>query len=520
MRTEFIPFHEINSFQKNLFFLDYIQGKNHHFYRHDFSEKTIADIRTNNPLPEELGHILKDYNENYYSDKTTVQGIQALSKKEAGAVITGQQPHIYGSPLYTIYKILTAIITAENLSRKNQRSYVPVFWNASDDHDFSEINHAAFPDALQGVMRFHLDFPYTGEPIYAYQTGQEFSRLNVGFISGLKQTEFTTLVNEYISLPVNSPAEQMTNIIKRLFAGTGLVIVEPRLLRNHCKEIYREIALNDRAINAEVNETGSKTGNFIIRDHSSNLFYLGNNKREKIRFDNSSVNFQGKAISQQEFADYVFHHPEQFSPNAAVRPVVQDVLFPTVCYIGGPGECNYFSQLKPVYEILGVRMPVIKPRVSATILTPREIRIMEKYSLNAHDVLNNRTSISDHDETEKDTQYADDFIEKVRAEIERFCINAENINREIKDGLNSSVRKMEFELEKMKEKYIKGCEKSRGVFRGHITRLMEAILPGNLLQERVFTPLYYINLYGNSFIEKLQSGFDTEKNEHHFIYLD
>lgn len=520
MKTEFIPFPKLEAFKNKEIFTRYIQAENISIYFRGYTLDKIVDYNPENTISQSLADELKNYNNAFTNDKSVNANIEKLTKKNAYAVITGQQPHIYAGPLYTIYKIITTIKLCKSLTSKTGHDYVPVFWNGSDDHDIDEINKAEFPNVKYGLDSFSFNISHTGEPIYSFNTKDEYEKTTKELISKLRETEFTGLIKDLLGGNTRTIGECVTSIYKNLFYAYGLVVLEPRILRKHSAEIYKNIILNDEKINEIVNETGKGKGHLIHKDNSSNLFSHITGKREKIKIENGKYIYNNKEYSSANFAELVYENAENFSPGVSARPGVQDYLFPTCAYVAGPGEISYFSQLKHVYKCLGVNMPAIFPRISATLITGREKRLLDKYGFSAENALNGSISIPDDKQTEKEKKTIQGYTSEVWKEMDSLTEYVKEKGNEPLQSISSALRKIEFELKKIEEKYIKAYEKMQGIERGHVEKINNALIPNKNLQERVFTPLYYINFFGKEFINYLVENTDEQKFMHHVIYLD
>ncbi len=520
MNVEYLPFENINAFKNKKIFIEYINRININSYNHGFSVHEIAKIKNEKEISNALAQKLKKYNNNLLPDKSVDENIEKLTENGTHVVITGQQPHIYAGPLYTLYKIITAIKLSKTLTLKTGQNYIPVFWNGSDDHDIDEINKLEFPDKQYGLNTFRFDINHTGEPIYNFKTSKEFEKTNIEIFYKLRETDFTAQVKELFTNHTKNIAENVSYVYKKLFHGQGLVVLEPKILREFSKHIYKKIILNDIEINNTINETGKSGIGLIQKDNISNLFAHINGKREKIMINNKGFRCGDKTFLKNDFADYVYENAVEFSPGVGVRPVVQDYLFPTCAYVAGPGEVSYFSQLKNVYSMLETNMPAIFPRVSATVITGREKRVIDKYGFAAHDIINGNIEISDDSRTEQEKIKINEFTKQIWKQVDNLTEYVKDKGNEPLQSINSSLRKIEYELNKVEEKYIKAYERLQGVERGQIEKLKSSLTPNNALQERIFSPLYYINLFGQNFINNLIKSFNIDEFKHHVITLD
>jgi uncharacterized protein YllA (UPF0747 family) len=164
-------------------------------------------------------------------------------------------------------------------------------------------------------------------------------------------------------------------------------------------------------------------------------------------------------------------------------------------------------------------MPAIMPRLSATIIKTSENKIIEKYGFNILDVINSHISLPEDSDEEKAKSEIESFVESIHAQLDDFRKTAEARSNELLEHLNPSFRKIETELIKAGEKYLKTCRKIKGIKGGHIERLHFEITPNKSLQERIFSPLFYINLYGTDFIEKIIENAEIDVFKHHIFYF-
>ena len=192
------------------------------------------------------------YNNSILKDESSANAIRALLKKDTAVIVTGQQPHIGGGPMYTLYKVITALLLVKKLNEISSREYVTVFWNGSDDHDIDEVNKLEFPSLNYGLYKSRLNLEYSAEPIYGYDTKSAFLPLIEDAISNLRQTEFTPLVKELLSANTDNLGLHVSHIYKKLFYGKGLVVMEPKILRKHSSDIYARLIEKEEEINKSV----------------------------------------------------------------------------------------------------------------------------------------------------------------------------------------------------------------------------------------------------------------------------
>lgn len=291
------------------------------------------------------------------------KNIDLLKQENTMTITTGHQLSLGLGPMFLLYKIIHVIRLCEFFN-KNQFSHtlVPIFWLASEDHDFDEVKEAHF---------FNKTFSWETS-----QTGA-VGRFNLEGLSevyeamkSLFPSEFTK--DEIWTIGSGSYAQHYRALLHRIFGKFGLVIIDgddPRLKRAFSPIIKRE--LETMFVSKAVEETnvqlqlrGKK-----IQAHARpvNLFYLTDNKRSRIINIDKGFNIDDKYFSQKELIEILDQHPERFSPNVLFRPLYQEYLLPNVCYIGGGGELAYWAQLKGMFQKANVVFPLVQTRVSAFI---------------------------------------------------------------------------------------------------------------------------------------------------------
>lgn len=315
--------------------------------------------------------------------------IQRLADPGTFTVTTGHQLCLFTGPLYFIYKILTTIRLAEELQARHPSQYiVPVFWLASEDHDFAEVNHVH----LFG-QTFTWELDTQQQPVGKVPTaslGALFSEVKKLFGNSERLPALLRLLEEsYLGSPNLSVATR--KMVHALFADYGLVMIEPddaRLKRALQPVMERDI-LNQESF-AAIDETNRRLGKqykLQVNGREINFFYLSEAGRRLIKRSGEQyvIADTDRTFSTEEMQAEISAHPERFSPNVVLRPVYQELILPNLAYIGGPGEIAYWLQLKDVFGRYGVPFPVIWPRNSFMLLTRELVQRMEKSKMDLVD---------------------------------------------------------------------------------------------------------------------------------------
>lgn len=305
--------------------------------------------------------------------------------ENGGAVITtGQQAGLFGGPLYTIYKILTAIKLAEHLERELGVLVLPVFWVASEDHDWEEVNHTYAVNSADELQRIHVSSP--GDVPLAI-TDRVFSGDIERALDDLAQTVGPQReAPRYLDLlraaykPSAPVADAFRTTMETLFAPMHLLVADaadPALKAASLPVLLGEV---DRAHEHE-EELREQTARLVaagyhaqvpVIPNATNLFFHGPAGRERLyRGNDRWIARQSRSTFRPgEVYSLVQEDPGRFSPNVFLRPIVESSVFPVLAYVAGPGEISYFAQLRELFSAVGIRAPLVFPRLSATLIEP------------------------------------------------------------------------------------------------------------------------------------------------------
>lgn len=314
--------------------------------------------------------------------------VEELKDSSTFTVVTGHQLCLFTGPLYFIYKIVNTIRLAEELSERENVKVVPVFWMASEDHDFEEINHMWYCDLKyqwnrtsgDGVGRLHTD-----------GIDQVIDELERSVGKSKPVSEFIDLLRRcYRSGQTLSQATR--ELATELFADKGLIVLDAddARLKRQMVDIFSHELTNTESANVM-----SKTSEILSQEYFTqvtprdiNLFYLNNEQRYRLTFDGDEVMTVDGPYrwSKDEVKQELNSHPERFSPNVVLRPVYQEVILPNLAYIGGGGELAYWLQLKGVFDHYRVPFPILRLRNSAGFIRRKYVHKMDKLELSVSDI--------------------------------------------------------------------------------------------------------------------------------------
>ncbi|MFI5107147.1 MAG: bacillithiol biosynthesis cysteine-adding enzyme BshC, partial [Terriglobales bacterium] len=316
-------------------------------------------------------------------------------EKGAVAVVSGQQVGLFSGPGYAIYKALTAVQIAEELTRGGIPA-VPVFWMATEDHDLDEVRHSTWFDNGK-LVRFELPASAaTEQPVGRIPLGLEIEPL-VQEAAELLANQGSDLLAQYLIesyRPEETYGSAFGKLFARVFAQQGLVLMDPLDAGLHkvAAPLYQHALAERDALNEKLLQRGKDLdragfdAQVKVTSRSTLLFRMDEGRRQVITANAEKFQCGEKTWAREELVHLTHTEPEKFSPNALFRPVVQDFLLPTVAYIGGPAEISYFAQSEVVYRQLLGRMPVMLPRSGFTLVDTKASKLLRRYSLTAEDV--------------------------------------------------------------------------------------------------------------------------------------
>jgi bacillithiol biosynthesis cysteine-adding enzyme BshC len=474
----------------------------------------------------ETAAVLAGQNRAWGAAAEALENCAKLERRDCLAVVTGQQAGFLGGPLYTVLKALHAVLLARAYEEILARPVVPIFWLEIEDHDLAEIAGALVRDRESGLHDIALEIPAAGaRPVNRIPVGDAaalaFARLaEIWPKTEFSEELFTLLVRSYT--PDDSLAGGFARLITGLLSRHGLVLADPshHFFKRRAAGIFT----------AEIKSSLSASPAFLahqarigeLRYHTQvqataeklNLFLLDGDT--KYRIARSGGHFTtgdpAEIISGEDLLAVAAGEPERFIPSVLLRPLVQDTLFPTLAYIGGPGEVAYFAQLKPAYEQFGVPMPLIVPRAGATLLGGAARRSMHAYRIEASELFQPSAELVRHIVAEHVPGDADKRFDWTRAEmrasLERLKQELDPDGGAIGQAVDGTWEKFEYHLNKLQERYLKELERRNETLVRRIESLAAMAYPRNLLQERAFTIADLLNQYGPVVIERLLESID------------
>ncbi|NVN19968.1 bacillithiol biosynthesis cysteine-adding enzyme BshC [Muricauda sp. HICW] len=498
MEVECIPFKETGYFSQLI--CDYLDQKKEltSFYNRfpllENFEGQIKEKASNYPKTNRtvLVNSLKNQYKNIEISNDTQENIDALKDEKTFTVVTGHQLNLFTGPLYFLYKIVSTINLAKKLNQEHpDHHFVPVYWMATEDHDFDEINYFNLhgkkvlwnKKASGAVGRLSTEGLEDVFDIFAAELG------NLGLTDSLKEL-FRSSYLEHSNL-----TDATRYLANALFGEQGLVIVDgddkdlKKLLVPYAKkDILEHTPFQNISETIDALGKVSTDYNIQVNPREINYFYLKDGLRERIVEKNGKYGVVGTQIqfSKEELLSELEANPERFSPNVVARPLYQEVILPNLCYIGGGGELAYWLELKSYFDEMGVTFPMLMLRNSALLITEKQSEKVEKMGLKVSHLFMKQHSLIN--KKIRDISNIDiDFSPQKRLLEEQFQHMydiAEQTDKSFLGAVKAQEVKQKKGLDALEKRLLKAQKKKLKDHVIRLTDLQNEFFPNQSLQER------------------------------------
>lgn len=485
----------------------------------------------------ELCAILREINLQYNSTPEIEANIKLLEQEDCLTVITGQQVCIFTGPIYTIYKAITTIKVAEYLKNTLNRPVVPLFWMECSDHDFDVANHVYLISGRESVKISYRENrkPYH-KSVGTLKLGKDFKYFIDEFNHHLPDNDYLEAVRRMINetyCPGVTFGEAFGKMMVRLVGRWGLIMVDsentalkrlasPIITHNLLKKGRMTELLKEQSneLDAEHYEIQIK-----VREELLNVFITKDNNRIPLTVLGEMMGYgDGKVVLQdEELLKLASDHPEMFSPKVSFRPIIQDFLFPTITYIGGPSELKYFAQLKKVYEFFGIEMPIIWPHVSATLVDNRIKRHINKTGIKFEDIFRNSEEVTKEILERKLGREPDLIFKEAKDRFIEFQAwmqrELSKIDPSLPEQSTTSFNKIYYQIEHMEKRSFHLMKGKNQNLVDSWKMLKSTLYPRNRLQERSVNIIHFLSRHGFWILEFLWDNLDISCDDHQILEI-
>jgi len=470
-----------------------------------------------------LERVLIEQYKNIDASIETHNNIISLKENNTFTITTGHQLNLFTGPLYFLYKIISVINLTKELKQKHpENNFVPIYWMATEDHDFEEINYFNFNgkkvqwsrESSGPVGRLDTKGLEAVSEAFSTQLG------NSENANELKQL-FKEAYTEHTSL-----AEATQYLANALFGKYGLVIIDAddsdlkRMFIPYVeKELKNGISFQKvEATNKKISALGHKVQ---VSPREINLFYIKNELRERIVQNEGFKVLNTKlSWSESEILKEVHEFPERFSPNVIIRPLYQEVILPNLCYIGGGGELAYWMQLKEYFESIDVTFPMLLLRNSALLKTGKQSDKLVKLNLSMMDLFMDQQTLLTS-QTKKLSEIDIDFssqMEHLQDQFKALYELAELTDKSFLGAVGAQEKKQIKGLKNLEKRLLKAQKRKLSEKLERIRNLQNELFPGQSLQERNWNFSEFYLEYGENLIPKLFEELQPLKGE--FLILN
>ncbi|MGG0186651.1 bacillithiol biosynthesis cysteine-adding enzyme BshC [Bacillus rhizoplanae] len=500
--------------------------------------RRIHDLRNRQYPREELVSHLLQYNQELNAGEKTLQNIHALLEEDTYVVIGGQQAGLLTGPLYTIHKIISILQLAKEKEAALGVRVVPVFWIAGEDHDIDEINHA-FVTKNGKVKKtiFYERHPYKASASEMEISIEDCKRWIEEIFKTYPETKYTKDVLGFIDECLQQSrtyVDFFAHLITKLFTHSGLILVDSHhpILRNMEVPFFKETLARYKNVQEGLNaqqrvlrEQGYKP---IIETKQNAIHVFMKINGERLLLEEEEGRFICKegmySFSYEELIERMESHPEQFSNNVVTRPLMQEFVFPTLAFIGGPGEIAYWSELQQVFHAMDCQMPPVVPRLTISYLA-RDIETdLQDLQLQESEVFNKGITalrekwLSMQVEEPIDNQFthAAEQIGAIHTSLQQFV---QKVNPGLRDFAKKNELKIMQQLELLERTLRVDFERKHEVQLNKFRRIENSLQPLYAPQERVWNICYYLNIYGLDFVERVMKQTFSWTGKQHIIKL-
>ncbi len=451
----------------------------------------------------------------------TRANLSDLALENTFTVTTGHQLNIFTGPLYFLYKIVTTINLTKRLKNEFPAfNFVPIYWMATEDHDFEEINYFK----LKGE-KIKWDNTSSGAVGHLKTTGFEavFEQFSV-LIGTSKNATYLKKLFQKTYLEHHNLTTATRYLVNEIFGNKGIVIVDgddvslKSLLSPFVKEdLFKNTSFNEVSKSIQELKNLDRDYKIQVNPREINLFYLKNGLRERIvEKDNQFViNTTHIVFSKEAILRELDAYPERFSPNVIMRPLFQEVILPNLCYVGGGGELAYWFELKRYFDSVQVPFPVLLLRNSALIITKKQREKAEKLKLTAEDLFKNQQQLL-VDKVKDRSSVKIDFSEQMKhlkLQFKGLKTLAEQTDKSFIGAVNAQEKKQLNGLKTLEKRLLKAQKRSMYDMVNRIEILQNQLFPNYSLEERSRNFSEYYEQYGAALYTTLFEDLDPLKLE-------
>jgi bacillithiol biosynthesis cysteine-adding enzyme BshC len=494
---------------------------------------SIRCAQANTRYRSEMAQVLASQQAERGAPARAREAARQLADPRAVALVTGQQAGLFGGPLFTLHKALTALKLAEKVSREHNVPVVAVFWIDAEDHDWNEVRSCTVFDEALGTHSISLPARSASAdptPVATVKLDRSISTALDELESVLAPTEFRAGLMADLR-EAYSPGMGMASAfgrwLERVLGPRGLVVYDSS--DPATKPLAADVFIRELTSPGETSKLAATTGADLVargyhvqvqpQDEAVAVFHLDGGRRP-IRQQDGQFVIGERRYAPSDLIQEARTTPAAFSPNVLLRPVVQDTLFPTICYVAGPNELAYLGQLRQIYDRFGVQMPLMYPRASATLVDSGALRFLQKYKLPLEALQpQDESSLNQLLEAQIPTSVEDSFsgvAHAIETTMGRLVQTIPALDPTLQGAAQSTLGRMQHDLSSLHNKIIQAAKRRDETLRRQYTRARALAFPQGHAQERTIGFISFLNQYGPALIDRLDSELPLDPG-HHWI---
>ena len=464
-----------------------------------------------------------------------VAAARSLGEPTSVAIVTGQQAGLFGGPMFTLLKALTTLKLAERVRREHGVPAVAVFWIDAEDHDWDEVRSCSVLDT--NLERHTVSLP--GRPAGSHAPVATVT-LDAHILSALDQLEASLARTEFRDALMadlrqayavgRGMSEAFGCWLERVLGSRGLVVYDAS--DPGSKPLVRQVFVSELQQPGETARLAAAAGaGLVARGYHSQvhahedglaLFHMAEGRRS-IRQQGSQFQIGDGSVPAAALIEQAETTPALFSPNVLLRPIVQDTLFPTICYVAGPNELAYLGQLRGVYDRFGIPMPLMYPRASATLVDANATRFLTKYDLPLESLqAQDESALNQLLETQIPPAVERSFAstaETVETSMASVIDSISTIDPTLEGAARSTLGRMQHDLQTLHGKMIQAAKRRNDTLRRQFMRTRALAFPDGHAQERTIGFVSFLNQYGPALVDRLEEELPLDMGHHWIVSI-
>ncbi|ANU10466.1 hypothetical protein A1A1_04142 [Planococcus antarcticus DSM 14505] len=507
---------------------DYVNGRQaiRQYFTYDPQmqsfERRLEKLQSHAVDRRKVASILRNYMEHNGVPKAAESNLMSF-EEGAPVVVTGQQAGILTGPLYTVHKAISVIVLAKQAAEQLNTKVVPVFWIAGEDHDLAEISHL-YREVDGRVDKLNIPHAEYGKHSASSATlnKPKIASFLEEYFRSLPETEHSKEIHD-LAFSLLEQSRSFTDFFSSLlhffFQEEGLLYIDAADAELRKYESPYFVEMIERA--EEIADTVTTAEEALLKDGynavigaektAANLFITVKGERLLLERQGTEFVANNGAIryTKQQLLEIAEKTPELLSNNVVTRPLMQEMVFPVLAFVGGPGEIAYWAALKGAFELVGMELPVIMPRLSLTLVNRQTQLLLNKYNLDFSAVVNERQVAAMRNELMESIreQQAEVMIDNLQHQIERTYDNIQQQFSSISKGLlplaeknlQLHIKQLNFLKNKLQDEVVL----QNSIEFGHYASIENELLPNGGFQERVYSPFVYMNQFGIDLVKEL-----------------